>query len=311
MVKQGKAPHIKPLKSEVYSRFMSQTGNHRSALKDNTGNSQYDIIGTLLKGELLNIPTLITFNRNNNTYYEGYNGTLISEAELAFGVFKDLTTNGLSRIESLRRFYEKKMPERLRDLQRKFRAGDRYIPNTQFEGVNLPVATHSITIDPKAPTDEDITLYDLDVLRAIASTEDEDGDEGEGLPIIMQSMLPEIDGLRSSFMQYGLNLVPVGMDVMEGDLPQDDQEDLINPGQGRSYILEYGQDPLAHAIDSEKGMDDFSNILNQALNAGGWEGSEYRFPIPSGSEKVWHFQNKKGNMFASLDGKTSRVVFKT
>jgi hypothetical protein len=290
--------NIKQLKTEVYSRFVSQTGNHRSTIRDSNDTTQYDVIGTLLKGELLNIPTLITFNRHNNTYYEGYSGTIIPEAELAFGVFKDLTTNGLGRIESLRRFYEKKMPEKLRELQNKFRAGDRYIPNTEFEDVNLPVATHTISIDPKSPSAEEITLYDLDVYRAIASADE----VGEGPT---KSLLPQIEELRAPLMQYGLDLIPLT------DLGPDDS-DLAHTsdGSGRLFTLQYGGDTLPNLVTDKSGLDDFSNILDQALRAGGWVVPENRFPIPSGDSWVWHFQNKDGTVCGSLRASNSRVLFK-
>jgi len=286
--------NIKPLRGKVHARFISQTGQKRAETMDHDAPGKYDVIGTLLKGDNLDIPTLITYNRYNNTYYENYNATIISEMELAFGVFKTLTTTGAGRLESLRKLYAKRMPERLLALRNKVLRGDQAeVPI--INDLDIPVAQHCITIDPKAPSAHDITMYDLDVLRAIASDEV----VADIVPVSkgddVKKMATEHSKLEAAMMTYGF-----AFRSCEPESPN-----------FRYYAISYAGEPLYSVSNSYDAIKELTEILQQALNAAGWKAAEGRFPLAATSQQVvWHFENSDGSIAGSVNTRNSKIIFR-
>ena len=269
---------------------------HRSRMRDvrDEENNKNDIIGTLLRGDDWTIKVLVTYNRQNNTYYMNYNSTIIPEDEIAFGVWQELTDLGSVKIRNLLRHYAEKMPQRLRELERKLNAQPTPTATDMLAKgfVPLPVAHHH---RGPLPADPDVLLeYDLDNVH-LSSTEVKafktkmhaDIDPTSDDPFVQQH-----NYLEETLGQVGFTFV----------------ESKVKTAQRYVYAVQFKAMPL-NEIDLNDGhtVEEITNSLRLITNTIGWPINEASFPLRTNAGYVWMASG--GGIALTVDTAQSTVEF--
>lgn len=212
-----------------------------------------DIIGVMLRGQNLDLEVLVTFNRLNSTFYENYNSSIVSDLLIVTSPWKRLTPQGMVRVRNLRKFYELKMPQEVRELRIKIMSGQP--PDTIPDGINLGIREHiqHPQLDPDV-----LLMYDLDnihvssVKKTKADVDLKTGDD----------FVSTHSYVEEALTNAGFNLV---MEEKNRDY--------------RKYDVTFQGLPLSslNAEDSE-GMDAVSDAIELAIGTLGWEINPLTFP---------------------------------